>query len=56
MNAWSLDQKASAHASDRARSLDGFMSHLIDTLGEPEFGPRLIAHMNDLIQVDFFSV
>ena len=56
MNAWSLEKAASTHASESARSLDGFMSHLIDTLGEPEFGSRLIEHMNDLLEVDFFSV
>lgn len=56
MNAWSLDDTASAHASVHPRPVDGFMSHLIDALGEPDFGHSLIARLNDLVEVDFFSV
>jgi len=55
MNAWSLDNAASAHAS-AARPVDGLMSHVIDSLGEPDFGRSLIAGLNELVQVDFFSV
>lgn len=56
MNAWSLHPAQSAHASFAAGSPDGFTSGLIDALGEPDFGRRVIARINDLVAVDFFSV
>lgn len=56
MNAWSLDDAASAHASDRGRPVDGLMSRLIDALGEPDFGHSLVERMNELLPIDFFSV
>ncbi|WP_397475344.1 LuxR C-terminal-related transcriptional regulator [Pusillimonas sp.] len=56
MHAWSLDVAAGAHASVSACPIDGFASKLIDALGEPDFAPSLIQHMNDLTLVDFFSV
>ena len=55
MQAWNLNA-ASAHASVHASAVDGLMSHLIEALGEPDFGHRLIDRLNDLVAVDFFSV
>ncbi|HUH87242.1 MAG TPA: helix-turn-helix transcriptional regulator [Pusillimonas sp.] len=56
MNTWSLDEAANACAPVGAGHADGFASELIDALGEPDFGPRLITRINQLLSVDFFSV
>lgn len=56
MHAWSLDDAAGVQVSVPARPVDGLMSHLIDALGQAQFGSSLIKQMNNLVSVDFFSV
>lgn len=56
MNTWSLERAAKAYVASEAPQADGFTGDLIDALGEPDFGHRLITQINQLLPVDFFSV
>lgn len=56
MNAWSLRGRADSVARENDLSFGRGFENVIRSLGEPGFGEYLLAEINKVVSVDFFSV